>query len=35
MVTTKKVAAEYTPATEKNPLNTKEGSKEGNEDKKP
>lgn len=29
MVTTKKVAAEYTPATAKNSLNTKEGSKEG------
>lgn len=35
MVTTKKISVEYIPATAKNPLNTKESSKEGNEDKKP
>jgi len=34
-VSTKKISVEYTPATAKNPLNTKESSKEGNEDAKP
>lgn len=29
MVTTKKVSVEYTPATAKNPLNTKEAARKG------